>query len=291
MRTAPGDPAGRNPAPFIVGAGRSGTTLLRMMLDAHRELAIPPETHFIPPLKQLWDESPQPGDAVIDALLEHQSWADFDIDPDRFRARLESSGAANLTDVLRAFYSMYAEQKGKSRWGDKTPLYVMAMPTIAELLPEAHFIHMIRDGRDVALSVRPLWFGPNSLEEAAVWWQRRIEAGRRAGAALSYLEVRYESLVEDTRLQLERVCRFLGLEFREEMLSSHTRAGARLFEEKDLPQQGLTAERRREIHAHVRDRPDSRRVGRWRTEMTPEERRRFEDLAGDMLERLGYPVG
>src|SRR5207248_810105 len=178
MRTAPGDPAASNSAPFIVGAGRSGTTLLRMMLDAHPELAIPPETHFIPPLKQLWDESPQPGDAVIDALLEHQSWADFDIDPDRFRARLESSGAANLTDVLRAFYSMYAEQKGKSRWGDKTPLYVMAMPTIAELLPEAHFIHMIRDGRDVALSVRPLWFGPNSIEEAAVWWQRRIEAGR-----------------------------------------------------------------------------------------------------------------
>jgi hypothetical protein len=290
MRAAPGGTVSRTAAPFIVGAGRSGTTLLRMMLDSHPELAIPPETHFIPLLDQIWNDSPQPRDAVIDALLGHQRWADFELDGEQFQARLETARASSLADILRTFYSAYAEQRGKARWGDKTPRYVMDMPGIAELLPEAHFIHVIRDGRDVALSVRPLWFGPDSLEEAASWWRERIDAGQRAGAELPYLEVRYESLVEDVRAQLERVCRFLGLEFSEVMLNSHTLAGARLSEEKDLVKQGLTAQRRREIHARVRVRPDSRGVGRWRTEMTPEERRRFEELAGDTLERLGYPV-
>jgi len=261
-----------------------------MMLDAHPEVAIPPETHFILQLKQIWDESPQRRDEVTNALIGHQRWADFDLDGEEFRARLGPAGASSLTDILRAFYSAYAEHRGKSRWGDKTPRYVLAMPTIAELLPEAHFIHVIRDGRDVALSVRPLWFGPVTIEDTAIWWKERIEVGQQDGAGLQYLEVKYESLVENVRPELERVCRFLGLEFAEEMLNSHTGAGARLSEEKDLLKQGITAQRRREIHARVRVRPDSGRVGRWRTEMTPNERQRFEELAGDTLERLGYPI-
>ena len=162
---------------------------------------------------------------------------------------------------------------------------------IAGVLPEARFIHLIRDGRDVALSVRPLWFGPTSIEDAAIWWKERVEAGQRAGSELRYMEVRYESLVGNVRSELERVCDFLDLDFREDMLQGHTRACARLAEEKDLPKQGIAAERRREIHARVRVRPDPSGVGRWRTEMTPDERRRFEELAGDTLERLGYPTG
>jgi hypothetical protein len=278
------------PAPFIVGAGRSGTTLLRMILDAHPELAIPPETHFIPALKDTWERAPQPRDAVIRALLHHQRWADFGIRADEFRARIDATSASTLGDVLRDFYSAYAEHHGKPRWGDKTPAYVLAMPAIAELLAEARFIHVIRDGRDVALSVRPLWFGPDTIETAAVWWKERVDAGQRAGATLAYVEVRYETLVGNVRRELKRLCRFLELDFRDEMLTGHPRAGDRLSEERGLASQGVSAELRAQIHQRVSLPPDSVRVGRWRTEMTSSERRRFEALAGDTLERLGYPL-
>lgn len=258
------------------------------MLDAHPDLAIPPETHFIVGLTRARNWSPHPRDAVVREILRHPAWPDFNLDPDDFLARLVN--ASRPTDVLRVFYSMYAAQQGKSRWGDKTPRYVLAMPTIAELLPEARFIHMIRDGRDVAVSIIPLWFGPASIEQAASWWKERIDVARREADARRYIEIKYESLVTNPRPELERVCTFIGLDFREEMLTSHTRAGTRLAEEKDRLDLGISAARRMQIHARVRLPPDSGAVGRWRREMTAHERHRFESLAGDTLERLGYPV-
>ena len=285
MSTAPA------PAPFIVGASRSGTTLLRMMLDAHPELAIPPETHFIPMLGGLWRRAPGDHDAVLDALVAHDHWEDFELDAGDLRRCVADASASTLGDLLRVFYSMYAERHGKRRWGDKTPPYVLTMPAIAELLPEAHFVHVIRDGRDVAISVRPLWFGPDSIEDAAAWWRERVVTGRRAGSALAYLEVRYEDLVEDPRRELKRVCRYLEIEFSESMLSSHVRAGERLGELKSLGGRAISARARGHIHARLTLPTDSASVGRWRTEMTGAERRRFEEIAGDVLEEFGYALG
>ena len=73
----------------------------------------------------------------------------------------------DLGEALRAFYGVYAGRFGKWRWGDKTTNYVRQMSLIHDLLPETRFVHIIRDGRDVALSTRDLWFGPDSVEEAA----------------------------------------------------------------------------------------------------------------------------
>jgi hypothetical protein len=278
------------PAPFIVGASRSGTTLLRMMLDAHPGLAIPPETHFIPMLSKVWEREPGRGDRVLDALVAHDRWNDFELEAGELRRRAPRS-PTTLADLLRVFYSMYAERHGKARWGDKTPPYVLSMPVIAEVLPEAHFVHIIRDGRDVAISVRSLWFGPDSIEDAAAWWKERVVIGRRAGSTLSYTEVRYEDLVEDSRRELERLCRYIDLEFCPGMLVSHTRASERLRELKSIRGGEIPARGREEIHARLAVPPDSASVGRWRNEMTRDERRRFEQIAGDTLEELGYATG
>jgi hypothetical protein len=278
------------PAPFIVGAGRSGTTLLRLMLDAHPDLAIPPETHFILDLEDTRNASRQAARVACDGIVAHRRWADFNLDAEGFRTRVNDASPSQLGEVLRIFYSMYAEQQGKPRWGDKTPLYVLNMPLISQLLPEAHFIHVIRDGRDVALSVRRLSFGPDSIEEAALWWKERIQKGQESGAELPYIEVRFEHLVGDPRRELERICGFIDLDFRPQMLNSHTRAGKRLSELKDLLELGLPAARRRQIHAGVRRPPNPRASERWRTAMTSEERQRFEQIAGDTLRSLGYPL-
>jgi acyl-coenzyme A synthetase/AMP-(fatty) acid ligase/acyl carrier protein len=284
------------PVPFIVGAPRSGTTMLRLMLDAHPNLAMPPETHFIPMLASVWQRASDPLGAALDALQAHERWPDFELDPESLRRPLGDIPNASLSEMLRAFYSAYAALHGKPRWGDKTPGYVMDMPLIAGILPEARFIHVIRDGRDVALSLLPLWFGPSTLEEAASLWDERVRTGRRDAPAVQYLEVRYERLVLDTRAELRRICDFVDLDFREQMLTYHDRAAARMSEMKDSAgaSQRTTAAERAQMRSALRARlamaPDTRSIERWRVEMSADWQRSFQVLAGELLEELGYPT-
>jgi hypothetical protein len=153
--------------PFVVGVGRCGTTLLRLMLDAHPNIAIPPETHFIPALAD-------PGvnesscEEFFRIVTSSPRWADFHLDKALFRSALEKLNPFSQSDGLRCFYSMYADRFGKRCWGDKTPSYSLHMTLIQSLMPEARFIHLIRDGRDVALSYRGLWFGPGNSGNVGV---------------------------------------------------------------------------------------------------------------------------
>jgi hypothetical protein len=168
------------------------------------------------------------------------------------------------------------------------------MQLIHTLLPEVRFVHVIRDGRDVALSVIPLWFGPNTLHEAAAWWTKGIRKARKQSAELPYyLEVRYEDLVSDTETVLSRVCKFIRLPWDPSMLTSHEQAEKRLAE---LDQavtfartgQLIEHDKRQSIHAGVKESPHTARIARWKREMSPVDRHAFEEVAGSTLERLGY---
>src|SRR5262249_51997802 len=140
----------------------------------------------------------------------------------------------------------------KPRWGDKTPYYAGHMHLIQSLLPEARFIHLIRDGRDVGLSVKDLWFGPNSLVEAAHWWAAGIQRARQqAGDLRYYLEIQYEDLVARPESTLQRVCAFLDLPWHPGMLDCHQTATERIGELQAIsPDDGreVSAEKRRDIH-------------------------------------------
>ena len=116
-------PSKRRPPPFIVGVARSGTTLLRLMLDAHPELAIPPETHFVPRLIKLVDGGAGPGE-VATFLAGHPRWGDYGLDAAELERRLDALEPFDAGSALRAFYGLYAEGQGKPRWGDKSPPYV-----------------------------------------------------------------------------------------------------------------------------------------------------------------------
>jgi hypothetical protein len=283
------------PAPFIVGMGRSGTTLLRLMLDAHPDLAIPPETHFIPTAAQACRESPDPREAFLKALTSFPFWEDHHIDIKLLRQRITAIEPFDLGDALRAFYRLYAERFKKPRWGDKSA-YLPVMRLIQELLPEARFVHIIRDGRDVALSIKDLWWGPNSVEEAAKWWASGIVSARSQVKDLKwYLEVRYEDLVLDTEPTLRKICAFIALPWSASMLDYDKRAEERLAELTSIMDPNArritTAEERRSIHSFVSKPPEPTRVGRWRTGMTDSDRVCFEQIAGEMLREIGYDVG
>lgn len=291
-----GGPRRDVPAPFIVGAGRSGTTLLRLMLDAHPELAIPPETHFIPNVVERCEMSRDPAVDLRDALLSHYLWPDFHVDGGALTRELRALEPFSVGAGLRAFYRLYAARFGKRRWGDKTPPYMLHMRTIERVLPEARFLHVHRDGRDVALSAMRTWWGPRSVADAAQWWARRVEAARKDAVGLRhYLEIRYDSLVLDTEATLRRVCSFLELPWSASMLEYHHGAGARLAESaRDVTRADgkrlVTADARMDSLALARRPPVASRVGRWRAEMSAADRATFEAIAAPTLERLGYPL-
>lgn len=280
--------------PVVVGVGRSGTTLLRLMLDSHPELAIPPETGFLPAINQRREELA--AETLADLLVAAPQWPDFHLDESELRAELGRLRPFSPAAGARCFYRLYARRFGKRRWGDKTPVYGRHMPAIEELLPEARFVHLIRDGRDVALSLRPLWFAPGQdARTLAGYWREGIEAARRdAPSCRHYLETRYEDLIAEPVRVLSQVCDFLDLPYTSEMLAYPARAAARLGEVRDQQQPGgplVTRAQRLGQHPFLTAPPRPDRAGRWRQEMSSADVGEFEAVAGDLLDALGYERG
>jgi hypothetical protein len=288
------------PAPFVVGVGRSGTTLLRMMLDAHPQLAIPPETHFLNPMIQASGRIRFTPRTASRAVVHDQRrrWKDFGLSEDDLRERFEAIDRFNTADAIRAFYLLYANKHGKPRWGDKTPDYIRKMKKLQKTLPEARFIHVIRDGRDAGLSqnsrIAKRGKDPVPPREMARRWRKRIVKSRiDAEEVEHYLEVRYEDIVADTEAVLRRVCEHVELDYDPVMLRYYERAEERLQEMAGaLPAKKGRPEReageRIAAHALTTKPPDPGRLQVWKQEMTEAENAEFEEAAGYLLDDLGY---
>ena len=133
-------------------------------------------------------------------------------------------GGMTTGEAIAAVFAAYAAQRGKPRWGDKTPLYMQHLDLLDRLFPDARFVHPIRDGRDAALSFLAVppglmtegWGHPRDAAGFACQWAIEVRAARRLGARVGadrYLEVRYEELVADPDTVLRAVCAFAELEF------------------------------------------------------------------------------
>jgi hypothetical protein len=269
--------------PFFLGAGRSGTTLLRAMFDSHPDMAIPNESGFIVRLARERRHYETSDGFDVDAFTRdfstHVRFRPWDLTGDEVREAL-GNAVADFSDAIRRLYHFYARREGKGRYGDKTPSYVMHLPLLAQLFPEARFVHIIRDGRDVALSHLDIeGWGPQSLDEAALHWKRQVLRGSSDGPGLGadrYREIRYEQLVDDPETTLVNVCEFVHLPYDVAML--------RYFER---------AEQVAGATPHFRNiyRPPTKGLRDWRQQMTDEDVMRFESVAGDLLARLGYETG
>jgi hypothetical protein len=267
-----------------------------MMLDAHPQLTIPPETHFVPSLiKAAREPGATPEDALA-AMKSAREWGDFGFSDEEMLERLRAI-KLRPGPAVRTFYEAYMEQQGKPRWGEKTPTYVQKMKLIQRALPEVRFVHVIRDGRDVALSVLDRTLRDLTAADVARRWQKKIGKAREDSPKLAhYMELRYEDLVLATEPVLRRVCDFIKLDFDPRMLDYHERSSERLQEmARALPGDGraqhLSVERRMATHAMTTKPPSADRVARWRTQMSADDRAAFEEVAGDLLAELGYPVG
>jgi hypothetical protein len=271
-----------------------------MMLDSHPEMAVPPETHFLPPMIEQFSRLRVTPERVLVAVRDapQSGLPESGISEEELLDRWRAIKPLNAPDAIRAFYSLYAQGAGKARWGDKTPRYVTSLAKIGRAVPEARFVHMIRDGRDVALStnrrlVELRGSKPVPAERMAKRWRHRILGARRVEQVQGrYMEIRYEDLVRDTEPGLRRVCEFAELDYDPVMLDYHERAGERLQEMNRERERGsrrtLSGEERMQAHAMTTKPPQEERIDVWKTEMDDAYREEFEAFAGDLLRELGY---
>jgi sulfotransferase family protein len=267
------------PPPLVIlGVSRSGTTLLRVMLDRNSQLAVPDESFFVPLLADRHVLRVDADDFLDDVrrLKTVQEWA---VPLERLRSRL--TDRMPIARAIAAIYEVYAEEQGKPRWGDKTPMYMRHLRLLRRLFPGAQYVHLIRDGRDAAVSFLSMpegvafetWAHPRKPADFAALWRTEVAAARRLGRRLGpdrYLEVRYEELVSEPEAVLGRICSFARLPHEPGM----TDYSGSVSEDKPH-QQSL----RRPLTAGLRD---------WHAQMSPRDVGAFEGVAGDLLRELGY---
>lgn len=264
---------------FVVGAPRSGTKLFRDLLRQHSRVGIPTyETEFLPRLMLIADSF---GD-----LSQESNFARFYAWATRYMyfKYLRDDGACitmqqwysgcrtyTVAGVFEALIRHDAAVAEDGIWGDKSPNYRNHLPEIAALWPEARFIHIVRDVRDVCLSSRQAW-GKHMLRNAQRWMDE-VGACRRAGQRLGgrYFELRYEDLLARPEPTLRAVAAFLGLDFEPAMLKP-----------------GRVSENLGDTRGA--DKIVAGNQEKWRDRMSPSTLARVEAVCGPLLGELGYPL-
>ncbi len=249
---------------FILGAPRSGTTILRRSLSRAAGLFIPEETNFIPQLFPAFARHWQKGQpqAALNLLQRQPVFAhrQLTLDLQTLDPRVPASQAYG--HAIDALMLAAAARRSKLAWGEKTPAYIFSISRLAEWFPAARFVHVLRDGRDVALSQMPLRWGPNNAAACARLWRASVRAWQAAAVALPErcIQLRYEDFVAQPLQELQRLAAFLGLPIVPERLA-------------ELP-----------IHPN--------RVAVWRKsfEFSPRELAAYQALAGAELTAAGYEI-
>jgi hypothetical protein len=267
-----------------VGAGRSGTTLLRLMLNEHPDVAIPSESHFIAPLiAALGSTATLSGASLEEALsivIESPEWKrDFGHTPDELRAHV-GDGPLRIDEFVDRVFRLEVGPE-PAHWGDKTPANLYWVGPLMECFPNAHTVAIVRDPRDVYLSLRSLeWFGDDP------WTIGRYIAGN--GQALrkwlvscppeQLHVVRYEDLVSDAETTLRRLCRRLNLSFEPAMVEFHQNTL------RNVQQWELDTG----IHEKLLRPPESGDIARWRREGSRLERVEVEAVTAEVIDTWGY---
>lgn len=278
--------AGRPGRPlFLGGCPRSGTTLLRAILDNHPEMAIPPETNFVLPL---WHERTRFGDLREPA--HRRAVAEWIFTPERGGPRVRGdvprrkavarvvAAPPTAGGVAAACFGLYAERTGKPRWGDKRPRYAMHLRAVFELFPDAQFVNIVRDPRAAVASQIPMgWDEPDvALPGSIANWIESVRGVDRLARTLrpdQLLDVRYEDLVRDPLGALERVCAFAGLT-----------GGSTAADALAAPRRGKRADGLERVAQPV----SAERIERWRDRMPAADAALVEQATGRYFDRFGY---
>lgn len=279
-------PSQRQRPVFIIGFGRSGTTLLRAMLVKSGRICIPPESQALPAIIAKYKlYSFLPWFEVVKCVLgEFHADSYFDmwrldmgkVYREAERLPAERRSLADLIDLVFRHYC-WACHGELLRWGDKTPYNAVALPDIHQVFPDAQFIHLIRDGRDCVASIvdARIISDPSTASRN---WVATVRACRRFGAGLdagAFLELRYEELVQSPEPALQSVCRFLDLPYAPTMLEYH--AGVERLGDTALPH-----------HTNLRRPLFSSSIGKWRERLSQQDQATAMKIMKAVLTELQY---
>jgi hypothetical protein len=271
---------------FIIGVARSGTTLLSLILDSHSRIAIPYESHFFikyfkkkesfgnlkhhekrlkliknilaEPYVSKWDKKIKIDDISIEKCI-------------------------NLEETIEQIYLAYAFKCGKDIWGDKTPEYIKDIHILNKMFPFCKFIHIIRDGRDVALSIKNKWWGANDFMSAIRYWADNVSCARKMLSMLSderYTELKFEDLILNPENEIRRITNFLEINFEKKMIKD--------FAKKATDKLGSKAEKH---HENLRKGILLSQAYKWKKKLLSVDQAIAFEIAGPILAELGYPMG
>ncbi|MFG2609840.1 sulfotransferase family protein [Streptomyces anulatus] len=263
---------------LIIGTERSGSNLLRLVLDAHARIAVPHPPHFMRYLSGIpydGDVDAMVGDAM--RLLRHHihPWPHV-ID----RAAVTGAAGTSLFGVVSAIYDQYRVAEGAARWGCKSTFMVEHVDEVLAELPDARFLWLVRDPRDVAASAKRAVFGHCHPYRMALRWTAEQDLARAAlerwGPDVVHL-VRYEDLVSEPDREIRAICDFVGEAFEPAMLAHHLGDHARVTA-------SLSASWRT-----AGDPITTARIGAHRRGLSERERRQVESVTAPAMEELRYP--
>jgi len=277
----------RSKAPvFVLGCGRSGTKLLyHTLLSAGGFANYHSESNTFNLLGLRFGNLARRGNrrALLDHWLHSKLFYRSGLTREEIEPRiLEECRSAG--DFLRILMETIARKQGVERWAECTPLHLLYLPLIKKLIPEALIIHIIRDGRDVTVSldriawIKPLpWDKKRKLLVPAIFWRWIVSKGRKYGRAMGgdYLEVHYEDLVEKPRETLAHIGAFIDHDLDYDRIQRNA--------------QGSMVDPNSSFRGDGQEK-ESNPVGRWRTILSPDQIAQIETLIGDLLEKTGYEL-
>lgn len=259
------------PSPiFIGGAGRSGTTLVRVILDSHSRIACGPELKVLGDVADLWLK----WQTALFPTLQEYLWNHEALD-------------AMFQEMVLWLLTPYWNRTGKARIAEKSPNNVFIFRHLHQIFPDSPLIHVIRDGRDVVASLlasnwqdlstgQPVEY-TRDVQKAAEYWVAAVQSGRQmtrhpTGKA-RYFEIRYESIVTAAEETLKELFAHVGERWEAGVMDFHIRPH-------DLAQ---------ESSAHQVVKPlYSTAIGRWKRDLTASQAEIVQEIAGPLLEELGY---
>lgn len=273
---------------FVVGCARSGTTLLyHVLVSSGAFVNYRAETHFYDMMLPRYGSLASRAERkrLADEWTASEAFGKFGVDAEEVRSRIVEDCRTG-GDVLRAAFEAAARRQGRPRWAECTPLHLLHMERIKREIPDAVFLHIIRDGRDVALSLRKVgWVNPlpwdrgRELEVAAWGWEWMVRKGRAAGRRIGedYHEVRFEELVRAPREAVARIGRHVGRELDWDVITANpvgsvARPNTAFTSEGEGGNEGFDP------------------IFRWKRQCSSEELASLEASIGATLSGLGYPT-
>jgi hypothetical protein len=264
-----------NPVPpfFIIGCGRSGTTLLRLILNNHSEVAIPTESLFI--LDYL-KAAPRFTMNDLTRLLVHEpEIIEWGIEP----RLVDLSACITVSEAIDKLHKIYADQNRKKHWGQKTPRFVRSLELLKDRFPGARFIHIVRDPRAVANSLIRSDVHRSNAYYAARRWVRDVGAGlafeRQCPGIV--MRVSYEELVGSLEATVEKLCRFIGVGFEVKMLNS---------EREDISNEYSRFYSK--VHANLGRSTTDEFTAKWKSQLSRPDIKLVESICSILMEDLGY---